>query len=166
MTEISGKSRAAAARAARAYLSGQGPTRTTRANPAPSRAYTAAEIAQLHHTSLPLMKKYILLLRAKKPLPNETKKKKGRSPPALSEAKEKALYTFIQSVEKSVFAITEAFISNYTSFIRKHRNSGPMTPVLKTWVRRFKTQHPELQYKTPKIKEITRLNAELNFKKI
>ncbi|KAI5460211.1 hypothetical protein BGZ63DRAFT_389727 [Mariannaea sp. PMI_226] len=93
MTEILGKSRAAAAR----------PTRTTRANPAPSCVYTAAEIAQLHYASLPLMKKYILLLRARKPLPNETKKKKGGSLPALSEAKEKALYTFIRLIKKSVF---------------------------------------------------------------
>ncbi|KAI5460916.1 hypothetical protein BGZ63DRAFT_388028 [Mariannaea sp. PMI_226] len=104
MTEMLGKSRA-------------GPTQTTRANPAPSRVYTAAEIAQLHYASLPLMKKYILLLRARKPLLNETKKKKGGSLPALLEAKEKALYMFIRSIEKSVFAVMEASIGNYANFI-------------------------------------------------
>ena len=74
--------------------------------------------------------------------------------------------TFIRSVEKSAFAVTEASIRNYASFLREHRFDGPMPPVSQAWVRRFKRRHPELQCKSPKVKEVTRAGAEMEIQHI
>lgn len=164
MAEISAKSRAAAAAAARAYLTGQYVTRKTRANPALPRRMTINEIAHKYHAAEPLTKKYISLLRAGKKLPASSNK--GGQPPALTGSEERALVTFILGVEKSAFAVTERCIRNYASFIRKHRVKGPKTEVSQAWVRRFKLRHPELQCKSPKVKEVIRAGAELNVSSI
>ncbi|KAH7112628.1 hypothetical protein B0J13DRAFT_657533 [Dactylonectria estremocensis] len=114
MAIISDKSRQAAARAACAYLAGDAVTRTTRGNPALPRKLTVIETASHHHTNASLVKKYISLLRAGKVLPSGNK---GGQPPALTAAEERTLVTFIRTVEKSVFAVTEPAIRNYASFI-------------------------------------------------
>src|SRR6185312_10615168 len=62
----------------------------------------------------------------------------------------------------SAFAVTERCIRNHASFIRKHRIEGPKTEVSQAWGRRFKLRHPELQCKSPKVKEVARAGAELN----
>lgn len=102
MAKISEKSRSAAARAARAYLAGDAVTRTTRGNPALPRKLTVVEIASHHHTNTSLVKKYISLLRAGKFLPSGNK---GGQPPSLTAAEERALVTFIRTVEKNAFAV-------------------------------------------------------------
>ena len=163
MARISDKSRQAAARAARAYLSGESVTRTTRGKPVP-RNMSIAEVAQLHRATLPLTKKYISQLRSGKKLPSPAKKR--GQPPALTVAEERALITFIRTVEKSAFAVTEACIRNYASFLRKHRLEGPNTVVSKAWVRRLKKRHPELQCKVPKVKAVLRAGAEFDLPKL
>lgn len=97
MPQILDKSRQAAARAARAYLAGEAVTRTTRQSPAMPRKRTVIEIAAHHHTNASLVKKYISLLQTRKALPSD---KKGGQPPALTVAEERALVTFIRTVEK------------------------------------------------------------------
>lgn len=159
MPQFSAKSSKAAAVAARAYLAEDHVTRTTRGNPTAPRKLTVIEVAALHHATEALTKKYIRLLKAGEALPTRNK---GGGHPALTEAEEKALVTYIRSVGKSAFAVTEACIRNYANFIRKYRIDGPVSPVSKSWTRRFKDRHPELMCKKPKIKEITRAGAELD----
>ncbi|KAH8661076.1 hypothetical protein BGZ61DRAFT_153674 [Ilyonectria robusta] len=126
MAKISEKSHSAAARAACAYLAGDAVTRTTRRNPTLPRKLTVIETASHYHTNTSLVKKYISLLKAGKALPSGNK---GSQPPALTAAEERALVTFIRTVEKSAFAVTEPAIRNYASFLRKHRLEGPRTTV-------------------------------------
>lgn len=157
------KSRQCAARAARAYLSGDYVTRTTRGNAVPARKLSILDVAALHHASGPLTKKYIRVLNDGKALPTSNK---GSNPTALTQAEEKALVTYIRTAEKSAFAVTEATIRNYANFIRKYRIKSPVTLVSKSWVRRFKKRYPELQCKAPKIKEIARAGAELDIERL
>ncbi|KAJ3453803.1 hypothetical protein MRS44_018435 [Fusarium solani] len=162
MPRFSAKESAAAARAAHAYLSGASTPPTTRANPSPGK-YSINDTAALHHANAALTKKYIYLLKAGKPLPSDSK---GGSPSALTGPEERALVTFIRSVERSAFAVSEASIRNYASFLRGHRFDNPQPPVSVSWVRRFKKRHPELQYKSPKVQEVTRAAAETDVQHI
>lgn len=161
MPEFSSDLADCARRAAKAYVSGKLMTRTTRQNPKPPRQYTIAEAAAKYHAGVSLTKKYVMLLKKGEPLPTDNA---GGTLPALSEAEERALVTFIRSVEKSCFQVTEACIRNYASFIRSHRQHGEKGEVSQAWVRRFKQRHPELQCKAPKIKEISRAGAEMDIK--
>jgi hypothetical protein len=86
----------------RAALGASAPP-TTRANPTPSQ-YSITDTAAFHHASPALTKKYIYLLKAGKPLPSNSK---GGTPAALTGPEEKALVTFLRSVEKTAFAVTE-----------------------------------------------------------
>ena len=66
------------------------------------------------------MKRYICLLKAGKPLSTiKTSIPKGGRPMALTEAEERALIEYLRDVENSAFAVTEACIRNYASFIRQ-----------------------------------------------
>lgn len=162
MPRFSAKESAAAARAAHAYLSGLSTPPTTRANPSPAK-YSISDTAALHHANTSLTKKYIYLLKAGKPLPSNSK---GGTPSALTGPEERALVTFIRSVESSAFAVSEASIRNYASFLRGHRFDNPQPPVSVSWVRRFKKRHPELQHKSPKVQEVTRAAAETDVQHI
>ncbi|KAJ3454459.1 hypothetical protein MRS44_018353 [Fusarium solani] len=165
MTQVSAKSRQAAARAARAYLAGAGFTKTTRRSP--SRPYSIEDVARLHNANKPLTVKYLYLLKAGKPLPSEKKRPaKGGRPGALTAAEERALIEFIRSVENCAFQVTEAYILNYACFLRKHRVGVSAAPVSSAWTRRFKKRHPEIQCTKPKVKEITRAGAELDIERM
>ena len=135
---------------------------TTRANPSPGK-YSISDTAALHHANAGLTKKYIYLLKAGKPLPSDSK---GGTPSALTGPEERALVTFIRSVESSAFAVSETSIRNYASFLRGHRFDNPQPPVSVSWVRRFKKRHPELQHKSPKVQEVTRAAAETDIQHI
>lgn len=163
MPRFSAKASAAAARAAHAYLSGASGPPTTRGNPDSSARHTIREVAALHHAKPALTKKYIYLIKSGKPLPSDSK---GGTPTALTGPEEKALVAFIRSVENSAFAVTEAAIKNYASFLREYRFDGPQPPVSQSWVRRFKRRHQELQCKLPKVKEVTRAGAEMDIQHI
>lgn len=168
------QSRLAAARAARAYFDDDLIGRTTRAHP---ERRSLADMAVLHHAKLPLTKKYYSLLKKglKLPIDKDCDGRKGSKaqseagprasrggrPPALTDAEERALIEYINNVENSCFAVTEACIRNYASFLRKHRIQGPTTAISVAWVRRFKKRHPELQCKVPTVKQISRAGAEL-----
>jgi hypothetical protein len=102
-------------------------------------------------------------LKAGKPLPSDSK---GGTPTALTGPEERALVTFIRSVEQSAFAVSETSIRNYASFLRGHRFDSPQPPISASWVRRFKKRHPELQYKSPKVQEVTRAAAESDIQHI
>ena len=100
MIRILEKSRAIGARAARAYLSGESVTWTTRRNPAP-RSMSIAEVAAIQRAPVPLTKKYIYKLKAGRPLPSTTKR--GGQPPARMIAEERTLIAFIRIVVNSAF---------------------------------------------------------------
>ncbi|KAF5002070.1 hypothetical protein FDECE_10732 [Fusarium decemcellulare] len=163
MPRFSAKDSAAAARAAHAYLSGASGPPTTRGNPDSSARHTIKEVAALHHAKPALTKKYIYLIKSGKPLPSDSK---GGTPTALTGPEEKALVAFIRSVENSAFAVTEAAIRNYASFLREYRFDGPQPPVSQSWVRRLKRRHQEIQCKLPKVKEVTRAGAEIDIQHI
>jgi hypothetical protein len=44
---------------------------------------------------------------------------------ALTKAEERALIEYLRNVENSAFAVTEACIRNYASFIRQFQLKGP-----------------------------------------
>lgn len=110
-----------------------------------------------------MTKKYIYLLKKGKPLPSDSHR---GTPAALTEPEERALVTFLRSVEGCAFAVTEAAIRNYASFLRQHRFNGPMLPVSEAWVRRFKKRHRELQHSSPTVREVTRGSAEMDIQHI
>jgi hypothetical protein len=160
MTSISEKSRKNAAAGARAWLARSSITRPTRHCPAPA-SLSQSDIAAQHHANLPLMKLYIYLLKSGKPL--QTIKasicKEGR-PIALVKAEELALIEYLRNVENSAFAVTEACIRNYASFIRQFQLKGQEMRLSQTWVGNFKKRHLELQCNRPKVKKIQRASAE------
>jgi hypothetical protein len=160
MTSISEKSRKNAAAGARAWLARSSITRSTRHCPAPA-SLSQSDIAAQRHANLPLMKRYIYLLKAGKPLPTiKASISKGGRPMALTKAEERALIEYLRNVETSAFAVTEACIRNYASLIRQFQLKGPKTRLSQAWVGNFKKRHPELQCNRPKVKEIQRASAE------
>jgi hypothetical protein len=120
MTSISEKPCKNAAAGARAWLARSSITRSTRHCPAPA-SLSQSDITAQHHANLPLMKRYIDLLKAGKPLPIKASISKGGRPMALTKVEERALIEYIRDVENSAFAVTETYIRNYASFIRKFR---------------------------------------------
>ena len=120
-------------------------------------------MAALHNAKLPLTTKCYYLLKADRKLPvdkdsdssNGSKARsggletgsrgsKGGRPPALTDAEERALIEYIANVENSCFAITETYIRNYASFLRKYSPEGLATAVSATCVTRFKKRHPKV----------------------
>ncbi|GKU14278.1 unnamed protein product, partial [Fusarium langsethiae] len=133
MTQISEKSKKAAQAGAHAWLARSDQPRSTRHNPTPA-SLSQSDIAAQHNANLALMKKYIYLLKAGKPLPSiKSSISGGGRPMALSKAEEEALIQYIQDVENSAFAVTEAAIRNYASFIRFFRVQGPKTKLSTAW---------------------------------
>jgi hypothetical protein len=167
MKPISKESRVNAAAAARAWLSGESISRTTRQRPAPPKKLSQSDVAAQHKAPLSLTKKYIYLLKDGKPLPMMKKSMTmGGRPMALTIPEERALIEYLSNVENSAFAVTESVIRNYASYIRSIRIKGPKTKLSQAWVRGFKKRHPELQCNIPKTKEIQRASAETDIKRL
>lgn len=137
ISQLSAKSRNAAARATRAYLAGAGFTKTTRRNS--SRPYSIEDLARLHNANKRLTAKYLYLLKTGKPLPVDRKQPaKGGRPGALVAAEECALIEFIRSVENCAFQVIEPCILDYACFLQKHQLEVSAAPVSSAWARRFK----------------------------
>ncbi|KAL3595920.1 hypothetical protein FPOAC2_10290 [Fusarium poae] len=140
MKPISKESRVNAAAAARAWLSGESISRTTRQRPAPPKKLSQSDVAAQHKAPLSLTKKYIYLLKDGKPLPMMKKSMTmGGRPMALTIPEERALIEYLSNVENSAFAVTESVIRNYASYIRSIRIKGPKTKLSQAWVRGFKS---------------------------
>src|SRR6478735_3997406 len=75
-------------------------------------------------------------------------------------AEEHALIEYIGNVDNSAFALTEACICNYASFICQFRLQRPKMRLSQAWVRKFKKRHLELLCNRLKVQEIQRASAE------
>uniref|UniRef100_A0A8H7K2Q4 HTH CENPB-type domain-containing protein n=2 Tax=Bionectria ochroleuca TaxID=29856 RepID=A0A8H7K2Q4_BIOOC len=157
MTEFSEELRSRTAKAARFYISGSNKSRPTRGRP--SGKLTIADLATIHQTNLPLLKKYIRLLKEGKDLPSEASDSLRGGIPCLTKQEEAALITYIQKVENTSFQLTDACIVNKANFLRRLGNEGPVSY---KWLPRFKARHPELTSRVGRFKEVTRIGAELD----
>ncbi|CAH0020156.1 unnamed protein product [Clonostachys rhizophaga] len=157
MTEFSEELRSCTAKAARFYISGSNKSRPTRGRPRGK--LTIADLATIHQTNLPLLKKYIRLLKEGKDLPSEASDSLRGGIPCLTKQEEAALITYIQKVENTSFQLTDACIVNKANFLRRLRNEGPVSY---KWLPRFKARHPELTSRVGRFKEVTRIGAELD----
>lgn len=91
-----------------------------------------ADLAFINKAIPALSSKCIYNFKAREALPSNGK---VGAPFALTDSEEQALMTFIQTVEKSVFTVTESSIRNHANFIIKWRIEGPKTPLSASWVK-------------------------------
>ncbi|KAK3954602.1 hypothetical protein QBC32DRAFT_322447 [Pseudoneurospora amorphoporcata] len=154
-----------AEKAARHFLAGQTAT-VTRATTTRSKANNKARnkgkityksAGERFDVSEAIVKKYVMLIRDKKPLPT---RKDAHRPNALTEDEDKALNIVVQIADRGHFPINNETLVSLANQLRDQRLCPPSTSLHKNWPIEWRKKHPEFEFKAASFKDVKRMSAE------